>query len=94
MGNIKAVVRPYSRHKGPRIRVHVTARSGVHHTQMAAAARRALQGIECPDYVNSITGESRPGKWSDVLTVPGTAGPLGHDAHTQQREYDAIILPA
>ena len=94
MRNTKAAVRPYSEHKGPRIRVYVTARSGVHHTQMAAAARRALRGVECPDYVSTVTGESRPGKWSDVLTVPGTAGPLGHGVHTQQREYDAIILPA
>ena len=94
MRNTKAVVRPYSQHKGQRIRVYVTAHAAVHHTQMAAAARRALQDVECPDYVNSVTGESRPGKWSDVLTVPGTAGPLGYGVHTQQREYDAIILPA
>lgn len=42
----------------------VTAENNEHHSTIRAAIIKTLADNPCPDYVDSVTGKHRPGKWS------------------------------
>ena len=48
-------------------RAFVTAPYGTHASTMRAAARAKMNATACPDYVDSVSGETRRGKWAQHL---------------------------
>lgn len=48
-------------------RAYVEAPLGTNANTMRAAARAKMNSTACPDYVNSVTGDTSPGKWVQHL---------------------------
>ena len=48
-------------------RAYVEAPLGTNANSMRAAARAKMNATPCPEHVNSVTGDTYPGKWAQNL---------------------------
>lgn len=68
--------------------------AGTHPATAAMYARRELRRLPAPEYVDSVTGFTRPGKWSDVAQR-GQRTRYGLASHDYVAyDFDAVVIPA
>lgn len=48
-------------------RIYLEAPLGTNANSMRALARKKMNATPCPDYVDSVTGKTRPGAWAQHL---------------------------
>lgn len=72
--------------------VYVTAPLGTNANTMRAIARKKMNNTPCPDYVDTVTGKTRPGQWAQHLGSSAAWKDLARDAIPAKRLFWSLVV--